>query len=298
MGPKVKSQPNFLIAGAMRSGTSTLYEMLRQHPDVFMSPVKEPDYFAFDVVPPGFLVDGSAPVTSRTEYDALFADQEGERRVGEASHNYLYYSDTAAPRIHDDLGQVELIYILRDPVERAFSHWLFHVLKGREPHADFRSALAAEDARVRDGVQFGHYVRRGLYASQLVPFFDRFDRSSLHIFLYEDLSADPVKLARMVYATLEVDDTFTPDTSVRANPSGQPRFQVLNSMLTSSSVVKRAVQPLLPRSLYRVATRLRDWNLVQPSIEPDLRAQLAEGYRTEVSRLEEMIDRDLSAWLK
>jgi hypothetical protein len=292
----VKSQPNFVIAGAMRSGTSTLYELLRQHPDVFMSPVKEPDYFAFDGVPPGFLVDGSAPVTSRTEYDALFADHERERRVGEASHNYLYYSDTAAPRIHDDLGQVELIFILRHPVERAFSHWLFHVRNARESHTDFRSAVAAEDARVHDGVQFGHYVRRGKYASQLAPFLDRFDRSRLHLFLYEDLSADPVQLARMVFAALEVDDTFTPDTSVRANPSGRPRLQALNSMLTSNGTVKRVIQPFLPRPLYRAATRLRDWNLIQPSIEPDLRVQVAEGYRGEVSRLEDLIDRDLSAW--
>ena len=92
--------------------------------------------------------------------------------------------------------------------------------------------------------------------------------------------------------------TFTPDTSIRANPSGRARFRALNSMLTSDGAVKRVVQPHLPRRLYRAATRLRDWNLVQASIEPDLRAQLAEGYGGEVSRLEELIDRDLSAWIR
>lgn len=291
------NRPNFLVVGSMRCGTSTLYELLRQHPDVFMSSVKEPDYYAFEDCPPGFLVDGSAPVASHSEYDTLFATRNGERRVGEASHNYLYYSGTAAQRIRDDLGEIDLVCILRHPVERAFSHWLFHIRNGREPHTDFPAAVAAEGARVRDGVHFGHYVGRGRYAAQLTPFLERFDRARLHIFFYEDLSADPVELARMVYTALEVDDSFVPDTSVRANPSGQPRLQALNTMLTSNGAVKRAVQPLLSRRLYRYATRLRDWNLVQPSIEADLRAELVAGYRSDVLRLEELTDRDLSAWL-
>jgi hypothetical protein len=288
--------PNCLVIGAMRSGTSTLYQLLAQHPDVFMATPKEPNYFAF-IGEPGVLVESSESVTDLTEYEALFTAGAGHRIRGEASHSYLYYSDIAAPRIHEALDDVKLIAVLRNPVDRAFSHYMLHIRNEREPAATFRAALDLEPGRISAGAHFGHYVRRGFYTTQLRPFFDLFPSSSIRIQLYEDLAADPIALAQDLYAFLGVHAGFAPDTSVRSNPSGVPRNRAVHNILVRDNVVKRAIQPLLPRAAYRLAARIRDRNLAHPGLDEAVRDELAATFRPDIEQLQDLIGRDLSAWL-
>lgn len=290
--------PNCIVIGAMRSGTSTCYGLLDQHPDIFMSTPKEPNYFVFAGQDEYPLVEASDSVTDRAQYERLFEDGAGMKILGEASHNYLYYAETAAPRIAAEVPDAKLIAILRNPVDRAFSHYLLHVRNEKETAPTFRDALDLEDERVARGTQFGHYVRRGRYVGQLQRFLTHFGAEQLRIYLYEDLASDAAAFARDCYRFLGVDAAYTPDTAVRANPSGIPKNRALHALLVQDNLVKRIAQPLLPRRLYRAATRLRDRNLSHPELDPDVRHELIEVFRQEIIDLQDLVDRDLTSWLR
>src|SRR5215210_1748036 len=151
--------PNFLVIGAGKSGTTSLYHYLRQHPDVYMSPVKEPLFFAAEggrirfPGPDGRMISRAAnpgAVTRMKDYRALFAGVSGKKAVGEASPQYLYTPE-APLRIKHYVPEAKLIAVLRNPVERAYSAFLHRTRLGREPLADFSEALRQEDSRMREG---------------------------------------------------------------------------------------------------------------------------------------------------
>lgn len=291
--------PNFLIIGAPRSGTTTLYEALRQHPEVYMSPVKEPWFAELtgDFGPwrgPG----DRQPVTDWQSYGSLFAGAREERAVGEASTLYLY-EPQAPERIARSLPGVRLIAVLRNPVDRAFSNFLEHVHEGREPLMDFAAALRAEEERQARGWA-PSWLYRGLghYGRQIARFRAVFTANQMRVFLYEDLVRGSEQVFSEMYAFLGVDPEFRPDMPRRLNPSGIPRNRLLHRLAT---------QPNLLRSLLRRAVSeerrlaIRTWlmtrNLRRPVVDARLRAELTEAFRPDIEILQEILQRDLSHWL-
>ena len=144
--------PHFLILGAARSATTSLHYYLEQHPQLAMSSIKEPNFFAFDhtVDPPRPLFDAEAIATKsvpdRAEYEALFAHTPPGAVLGEASPLYLYVRE-APEQIARLIDQPKLIAVLRNPIDRAYSHWL-HInrLPAEEAVPGFRAACEAEMA--------------------------------------------------------------------------------------------------------------------------------------------------------
>ena len=174
--------PNFLIIGAMKSGTTALYYYLAQHPQVYMSPVKEPNFFCSE---------GQASredTVARLEtYQGLFKDVSDEKVIGEASHCYLYEPE-AAVRIQQYLPDAKFVAVLRDPVDRAYSHFLHMVRNGTEPLTDFAQALREEEVGAHRERSPQDYIGRGLYYDQLKRYFDTFGQDQVRVYLYEDLS--------------------------------------------------------------------------------------------------------------
>jgi hypothetical protein len=296
--------PNFLIIGAARAGTSSLYEYMRQHPDIFFSPVKEPMFFALEGRKPDFRGPGDdleinrKSVTDLAAYQALFAEAGERRAIGEASANYLY-SPSAAERIKSHIPDARLIAVLRNPVERAYSSFLYLIRDRREPLRDFAAALAQEEQRIADHWEhIWHYTRMGFYHQQLERYYRQFDRSRLRIFLNEDMKRDTPGMLREVFDFLEVDSGFVPDTSVSFNEGGVPKRPLLNTLLTRPSLIKRLLRPLMPAAAMKFYTRLKHSNLDKPPLDPEVRARLVALFRDDVLRLQDLIDRDLSHWLK
>src|SRR5919112_17920 len=182
------TMPNFLIIGAMKSGTTALYYYLEQHPEIYMSPVKEPNFFSSQE--PANVAD---TVTHIGTYQHLFRGASGEKAIGEASHSYLYEPGAAA-EIRRYIPEARLIAILRNPIERAYSHFLHMVRSGTEPLNDFAQALQEEEAvGIHKGRTFQDYIGRGLYYDQLKRFFTTFSRDQVRVYLYEDLSDAPIR---------------------------------------------------------------------------------------------------------
>ncbi len=181
--------PNFLIIGAAKSGTTSLYRYLEQHPQIYVNG-KEPGFFAYE----GQTVQLGGPedqerfnrrvVTDLNAYEALFDGISTELAYGESSVAYLYIENTAH-RIKQHVPDMRLIAILRDPVDRAFSSYLHLRRDGREPIANFTLALQEENKRIQANWDYlWRYVQMGFYHKQLKPYFDLFGSSQIIIFTF------------------------------------------------------------------------------------------------------------------
>jgi hypothetical protein len=293
--------PNFLVIGAGRSGTTSLYEYLREHPEVFMSPVKEANYFAFpeDSQPergPGGVRVRRGAVATLAEYEALFADAGDRRAIGEASPRYLHTPEAPA-RIAELLPNVRLVAILRDPVERAYAHYLGLRRDGLETEPTFEDALRDQDRRCREGWPFSGFVDSGFYHRHLSRYYARFPPERIRVYLHDDLRADPAALVRDLLSFLGVDPGFAPDTSRVHGRTGLVRNPALRMLWARSRRARDGLAPVVPRRVREGVRRrvLRD--MERPPIDPETRAQLVRVFRPDVLALEELIGRDLSAWL-
>ena len=297
--------PTFLIIGAAKSGTSAVYEYLRQHPDVFVSDNKEPGFFALegqvaDFTGPGDRKFNRTCVTSLSRYQSLFTKVVNQPAVGEASTVYLY-SPAAPACIRRHVPAVKLVVILRNPVERAYSGYKYLVRDGLEKLTSFEDALEAEETRIAaNWHHIWHHKRLGFYHDQLKRYFDLFQSDQIAVYLYDDLQARPLAMMQNIFAFVGIDAAFTPDVSVKYNISGEPRSRLLHGALAHPNAAKNLVKGMVPAATRR---RLRNWlmehNIVltETRIAPETRRHLVDLYREDIAKLESLIDRDLSHWL-
>jgi len=285
--------PNFLIIGANKAGTTSLYRYLGDHPQVYMSPVKEPGFFAFEAGQQAG--DGAQAVGGSLEaYLRLFDGVRDEKAIGEASTRYLANARTPA-RIHAMIPDARLIAVLRNPVERAFSAYSTRVFEGTEP-ATFADAIADELDRRAAGVPSErYYVGVGFYGLQLSRYLEYFGGDQLRVYLYEDSVEDPVSMLKSAFAFLDVDPSFTPDTSTRYNRTQhRPKSRALIRLARARPVMRVARATVPGRARAAIRQRLS----VVPELPDDVRRLLIDVYRDDILLTQEIIGRDLSAWLQ
>ncbi len=298
--------PNFFILGAQKAGTTALYHYLKQHPQVYMSPRKETNFFAQEGEKLDFYQIGAPQskkklIDNTSAYCELFQGASNERAVGEASPWYLY-NPRVPEKIKHYLPRAKLIVILRDPVERAYSHFLNSFRVGKEPLTDFAQALLEEEERIRNNWHplVYHYRQMGYYFAQLKPYFDMFKRDQIRIYLYEDFKANPTDALRDNFRFLNVDDTFVPDMSLKHNPAGVPKSKALYLFFLRQNPIKSMFKPFIPEGLRkRIVLGLQNQNFDKPpQLSPELRQQLIQDYRDDILNLQDLLQRDLSRWLE
>ena len=303
------SLPNFLIIGAAKAGTNALYHYLRQHPQIYMSPWKEPKFFAFETEADlGFRAANGrdAPVNAsvildQTAYEELFDDaRDGELARGEASTHYLYVEKSPG-RIKTLIPDARLIAVLRNPVDRAFSSYQHLVRDDLEP-LDFGAALDAEPQRIAEHYAYLYrYTDMGFYSQQLGRYEKTFPENQLCVLLYDDLRSDPEGTCRQIFSFLGVDEDFVPDMSGEYNRSGVPKNRFMHRLLNPSAPMKRRLWNVTPRfareRLLEAQTKIVNRNLQRQTMPEHERDRLRGVFREEVGRLEARLDRDLSHWL-
>ena len=312
-------QPDFFIVGAAKAGTTSLYHYLDQHPDIYMSPLKEPAYFSLEVRPENFVVSRQAHVRRVVEdtraylrgpmlekrangivcewedYLRLFAAATTQRAVGEASVAYLW-SKTAPAEIATRIPHARILMVLRAPAERAFSQYLQGVSDGILTQS-FRDYIRAS---LRDGGEglgiHRPFLEMGFYADQVQRYLDYFPREQIGIWLYEDIRDRPQEFIREVFTFLGVDSSFTPDISKLHNQAYIARA-VKPSQLLRRAGIWQMMKRLTPAP---IKSRLHHAIYHPPNsvtMQPADRAVLLDFYRSDIQRLEILLKRDLSVWL-
>lgn len=303
--------PNFLIIGAAKSGTTSLYHYLRPHPQIFMSFPKEPTFFGHEGEDGFFNGPGDNDESYRTRmitrmdaYVALFQGVTHEKAIGEASIFYLYLPKAPAT-IKKYIPNVTMFAVLRNPVDRAYSNYLHLLRQMREP-CTFARALEQEPSRIAaNWNELWHYKSMGFYHKQVKRYYETFGRNQLHVYLYEDLQNDPLSLVREIFDILGVDTSFVPDVSKKYNISSLPKHQFYGKLLHRAKTAAQSSRKHLPKRLHWRVNRLvtiigaaESSNSTPPPPMPeDIRNSLLAEYRDDILRLEDLLQRDLSHWL-
>jgi hypothetical protein len=299
--------PDFFIAGHQKCGTTALYLMLSEHPQIFMPEFKEPRYFAPELRPP--LVHETPDRPQKLErYLALFADANPGQRAGEASPQYLR-SPTAAARIAELNPDARMIVILREPAAFVRSFHMQMVASHEEKEKDLRKAVELEPTRRTNAgagflppqLLYSEHVR---YAEQLRRLHASFPSEQLLVLVYENFRRDNEGTVRAVQRFLDVDDT-APLTKVETEPLNAVRSVRMHELLRSvrradfnpaqASPFSRAFNTLVPKKVRRGALsavfRRVAYAPPQPPDEQFMR-ELRRRYKAEVVALSEYLDRD------
>lgn len=298
--------PNFLVIGAPKAGTTALHSALAAHPQIFMSPVKEPRYFlCSDNPPPRRGGPGDAQtyqeyVWRRTDYEDLFAGSDPGLLRGESSPFYLW-DRQAHRRIQAAIPEARLIALLRDPVERAYSNWAHLWSAGLEPCHDFLAGCAEEPARVAAGwAPFWRYLELGKYGEQLRDLLAVFPRSQVLIVRYRELRDAPAPTLDRVCRFLGVQPGVidqVPHENVRPHISSAASTRVVQQMLRRGAAVGHHF-PLPLRRVVRgpLLTMLQRGGRPRDPLTPEQRTALLPHFAADIDLLEALSGIDLTPW--
>jgi len=268
--------PTFLVIGAMKGGTTSLYYYLAEHPEIGMSRRKETDFF---------LKEHGNWDRGRDWYAQQFPDDAPVR--GECSPNYTkrHLFEGVPERITSVCPDVKLIYLVRDPIERAVSHYWGSCQRGREERS-FEAAVA--------DTAHSNYVLTSRYYMQLQPYLDRFDRKNLLVCTTERLRTDPPDILQQIYRFLGVDAAFeNRRTERRFNPSAAKKKRGAWYRWLS----RRVPQPVKDRlRLYLPLHWLPGTRVPRPDVSPAVRVHLAEALHADADALRDLTGRDFETW--
>ncbi len=292
--------PNFFIVGAPKCGTTSLYEYLKQTPGIYMSPVKEPKFFSS--VDPVYL--SPTPIRDKKKYLALFKKVKNEIAIGEASTTYLR-DPQAAKLIHDTVPKARIIVMLRDPVERSFSSYLFREALGWEtpPLRDaIKKALNSQDYDSR------RIVDTSLYSQQVKRYLDTFGKNLVKIIIFEEFVKDVRRVVKDVLEFLEVNTEPPESIGEVHNPFAVPRGPFATFILRSvwsysshsrsynkkSRFMLKIRNNLVPHAMGSFVIR----NVLQkkgtkPELSQEDRIFFEEIYRNDVKKLREILGRPI-----
>lgn len=281
------TKPNFFIVGTPKSGTTSLFNYLEDHPEVFVPKIKEPHFFSYPEIVSTYYK--TTIINSQESYNNLYKHANGYQAVGDLSSSYLFNSQSAI-RIKEFNPEAKIIVVLRNPVDRAVSHYLMdynlnyiqkpllEVLRNKEQNNKF----------------YTQYVELGFYEKQLKPYFDVFHPDKVLILLSDELFSNTEKTVSRIFGFIDVDPTFIPDFSKKYNQFKEPRFKIVTSLKRSRKI--KWIFKLLPGRLKNWTTNIAfDSSKVKPSFEEEIEL-LQKLYESAIERTEALINKDLSSW--
>jgi Sulfotransferase domain len=288
--------PNFFVVGAQKAGTTSLHNYLYTHPEIYLPAMKETKFF----------VDDERYIKGISYYQAEhFSACDGKKAIGEIDPDYMYF-EQALDRMasHLDLQKTKFIFVLRNPIERAFSHYLMTVRRGVEK-LSFEEAIQQEGDRITRGysarMHFS-YTSRGFYLPQIQRFLGHTDKSNMLFVLSEDLKSNTMDTLTSCYRFLGISDGIVPPgLEVQHHQAKVPRSKLLLQWILRESIAKKLVRLLVPSDSMRKKLRKQLLNLNETDrhgliLRDETRTVLADRYREPNRQLGELIGRDLSHW--
>lgn len=279
----MNKEPNFIVAGAPKAGTTWLYQCLKEHPNIFVSTPKELHYFSRD----------RCYEKGIAWYLSYFQDVE-ETIVGEVCPSYMYL-EKVPPRIYEWNPHVKLIFMVRNPIDRAYSEYCMNIDHWGDT-TDIEQALSAS----------GKIAHCGLYYQQIQEFLKLFPQEQIQILLYDDLKKDPEGLLMEVYNFLGADETFKPEilnkreNSRKPPPRNMAIYQPIRSLYLGllkqypkTEVILNTMRKKGYLNLFYKVMRGGTY----PKLSREIACNLAFFYKEDVHDLSSLLNRDLSHWL-
>jgi hypothetical protein len=287
--------PNFIIVGAPKAGTTSLYHYLTKHPQVFMSDPKEVNYFSCEEIEAQGLYYKDFKIKNREDYEKLFHDAQGKKAIGEASVSYLFYPKTPQ-KIKDMLPDVKIIILLRDPVSRGFSHYLMDYRLGL---VDLPYGEIVHKTSRHKNLYLYHqqYVELGLYYEQVKRYLELFGPEQVKIHLQEDLHEDTEGVILDLYDFLEIDKSFMPNVGREHNAFLMPKNRLIHK-LYASYPVRSMVSVLFPDVVKEKVKYILFKRKQKPKLDVKLKNELLEICKPDIQKLEVLIQKDLKQWYR
>ena len=305
----------FYIVGAAKSGTTSLYHYLDKHPDVYMSPIKEPHYFCKDIRSENFnrryqkevcfdidkylekmVLEKKhiAYIDSFEKYSQLFREQINEKIAGEASTGYLY-SEVAAEKIYKFNSDAKIVIVLRNPIERAFSHWIMDLRSSNVCRSSFCEAIREDQDSTRKGWGKSHlYIEIGLYHKQVKRYLDVFPREKVLILFYDELRDNPTDFFKKLFNFLKI-EYLSIDVTQRYNSASIPKYTTLNAIMKKIRLNQLATK-YFPESIKKKVKNALSTSDNLLKLTTDDRANTLSYFEADIMSFEKLIGRDLSAW--
>lgn len=293
--------PNFFIVGAPRCGTTSLYEYLRQHPEVFMPDFKEPHFFGKD------LHWERIDLMDSNIYQRLFFQSNNYLAKGEASVYYLY-SISAPFEIKKYNPYSKIIILLRNPVDLIYSLHSQYVFSGNENLVDFKEALNAEEKRklgqnlppyidMMEKVFYKSYIHR---LPKQIKSYQRLFSKNVLILLLEDLKVNVEETYMSVLRFLSVDTAFRPDFIVQ-NPNKIPKSNFIKNMIKKYGIKLGKLRKYISKYPFGITKTIEGWNteiINRKPMSTELKTQLQNEFLPVIEELEIILQKDLSGWKK
>jgi hypothetical protein len=278
------------IVGAPKAGTTSLFHYLDTHPDILMSSVKEPDYFSDKELLSQSLYYGGSRVDTIEKYNSLFPDGNDGKILGEGSVSYLFYPEVPL-RIKKYNSESKIIIMLRNPVERAFSHFLM----------DYRLGLTSvsfeAEFHKKEGLNFQQYFLLGNYSTQINRYVKVFGRENIHVIWYSDFKKNSEKEVKKVFNFIGVNSSPKIDFGTVHNSFTMPKNNFIR-MIYSVVWLRKTLTLMFPSKLIKSVRNLffREGN--KPKLQEDLRRKIQLYYQNEIKELEQVLSVNLSRWIK
>lgn len=291
------SLPNFLLVGAGKSATRSLYNYMIQHPEVFMPKLKEPQFFVAEQVRNRI----QKWVESYDQYVHLFDGSGNKKAVGEASVMYLFFYKDAIENIKKYLGtEVKIMMILRNPVERAYSAYNFVHVNNPDEKYSFEEALELEETRFKNrSTLFMQYKSMGLYADAVKAYLENFPH--VHIMWYDEFRSNPEGVLKDVFRFLGINPDVSIDYTKQWNKGGKKwKNPILRWLFMSDNVFKKGYKLFFPR---RKGVRTHEFftkNFMETTtpMNPETRQQLIAFFHSDIEKLSKITGRNLDQWLQ
>lgn len=296
-----KKHPNFVVIGAPKSGTTSLYYYLKQHPDVFLPTQKELHYFSYEQLKanakgPGDELTLSTLCSSERQYLEHYSAVANQKAIGDISPSYLYYA--TQDKIKATLGDVKIIVMLRNPIDKAYSQYM-HMIRDQCEALTFYEALQQEQARRAQGwSDIWRYAESSLYADKLAAFRSCFGSHNVHVILFDDFVSQPQKAIKETLIFLGIDADIAINTKEIYNRTGEVKSKVIARFLSRSNLFKELIKKCTPDA-WRIKLRLKimDANTAsKPEIDLTVRNYLMDYFKNDVAQLEDILGRKLH-WL-
>tara|TARA_B100000945_G_C20299700_1_gene557409 strand:- start:26 stop:886 length:861 start_codon:yes stop_codon:yes gene_type:complete len=283
---------DFFIVGAPKAGTTSLYHYLSEHPETDMSILKEPNYFSENSIKDNDLYYKSYPIKKLSKYHSLFKNNNLIK--GEASVSYLYYKDVAKS-IKAYNSSARIIIMLRDPIERAFSHYLMDFRLGLI-NDTFENIIFQKSNLSNSKTYFQQYVKLGEYTNQIKRYFNEFPSEQILVVDYDDFKNKTSDIVKKVYKFLKIDINFSPELNNKHNA----RFIVNNRLLKflfSKIIIRKAMNLIFPKFI-KSFIKNQFFNNKPPILLSSSRLYLRQYFKKDIENLSNFLQKDYSKWIK